>query len=448
MSTRHDGVRTGSASYPDPTPFLRQASAHGIDQAEVLANRKTRDQVTGIDGEVDLALSVDSTEVNLKLGADGHFCYVTAGGAADPFAVVEHGARLLATVHGRSERASTPSPHVPEARRQSPNGRSRRPRSELEKLLIRCSSNDTNHTEIRAWAETRSVCFADNGGTSDSYTDSVFGAMVRVTSRTATGVGHSTQVEHCGDENVFYRALLPALLARARKHARALSSGADTITSLPSVTVLDASVAAHVVGLTVESLLADAVVQRRSRFHGGLLGTRVAAPEIEMVDDGLADGPLCTPFDDEGSPTVRRTLVKGGTLAGFLSDRAHSSLTGAAPGSGWKQWTNSPLRPGPSNLLLSSEDPVSVTHRRLRIIETYGGHTANPLTGDFSFGASALIEESGRVIGPVKGLSVAGNAFDVLHGCRLVQGPHRWFSCHGGYLGCPDLLVEGLVIGQ
>ena len=70
------------------------------------------------------------------------------------------------------------------------------------------------------------------------------------------------------------------------------------------------------------------------------------------------------------------------------------------------------------------------------------------MTGDLSFGASALIEESGTPVGAVTGLSVAGNSFDVLRRAVGMEGGTHWSSAGSAFFGCPDLLVEGMVIGR
>ena len=435
----------------DPSCYLDLVAARGLGRAEILVSRTARDEVTAAGGALLTTLSVDSTAVNLRLGTACRSCHVTAGAADDPRTVVERGARLLAALPARPERSRrpAPAPEGPRPRRVCAAAAPRRPQADLATLLAGATGDGCDgqeHLEIRAWTQTRTVHAARPGSAPDSYTTGLFGAIVRVAHRRPGRVGHSTQLEHCANEATFRETLLPSLLARARSHARALSRE-DAAAALPDVVILDAAVAAHVLGLTVDSFLADAVVQQWSRF-GDDLGRRIASPRLDLVDDALAHGPLQAPFDDEGVPTARRALITGGTLTGFLADRAHSAVAGAAAGSGWKPWASEPPRPGPANLLLSDADPVDVTGVRLRIVETYGGHIANPVTGDFSFGAAALIERPGELPVPVTGLSVAGNAFDVLRACRAARGPARWFAAHGAYLGCPDLLTEGLVIGR
>ncbi|MCL4440251.1 MAG: metallopeptidase TldD-related protein, partial [Firmicutes bacterium] len=42
-------------------------------------------------------------------------------------------------------------------------------------------------------------------------------------------------------------------------------------------------------------------------------------------------------------------------------------------------------------------------------------HTANPISGDFSVGASGIWIENGRLTKPVRGVAIAGNILDLLN---------------------------------
>src|SRR5204863_934077 len=54
---------------------------------------------------------------------------------------------------------------------------------------------------------------------------------------------------------------------------------------------------------------------RRASFLLERLGSRIAAPAVTIVDDGLRPGALGSrPFDGEGLPTRRTVLVGEGTL--------------------------------------------------------------------------------------------------------------------------------------
>ena len=61
----------------------------------------------------------------------------------------------------------------------------------------------------------------------------------------------------------------------------------------------------------------------------GMIGQRVAAPGVTVVDDGTIEnrrGSLT--IDDEGTPTGRTVLIEDGILKGYLQDRMNARLIG------------------------------------------------------------------------------------------------------------------------
>ncbi|NLJ86732.1 MAG: TldD/PmbA family protein, partial [Firmicutes bacterium] len=76
------------------------------------------------------------------------------------------------------------------------------------------------------------------------------------------------------------------------------------------------------------------------------------------------------------------------------------------------------------------------------ITNVMGMHTANPISGEFSVGASGLLIENGRVVRPVRGVAIAGNLIDFLQRVVAVGNDLRFF----GSVGSPSLLVEGITV--
>src|SRR5215212_579906 len=79
--------------------------------------------------------------------------------------------------------------------------------------------------------------------------------------------------------------------------------------------------------------------RKKTSAFCGLLGKRIAAPGITVVDDGTIEhrrGSLS--FDDEGTPTNRTVLIEDGMLVGYMQDRLNARLMGSAPtGNGRRQ---------------------------------------------------------------------------------------------------------------
>ena len=81
-------------------------------------------------------------------------------------------------------------------------------------------------------------------------------------------------------------------------------------------------------GLTAPSLIGQIAscvsgysIYRESSFLGDKLGEKIAASEVTIIDDGrLAGGLGSKPFDGEGQPTRRNTIVENGELKTWLLD--------------------------------------------------------------------------------------------------------------------------------
>jgi PmbA protein len=156
---------------------------------------------------------------------------------------------------------------------------------------------------------------------------------------------------------------------------------------------------------------------RRASFLLDRLGTRIGAPAVTIVDDGLLPRALGSrPFDGEGLATRRTVLVNEGVLESYLLDSYSARKLGmqsthhaARDGSGVSvATTNLTLRPGtasPTDLIRSVADGFYVTE----LI----GFGVNGVTGDYSRGASGMWIENGELAFPVEEVTVAGNLLEM-----------------------------------
>jgi TldD protein len=64
----------------------------------------------------------------------------------------------------------------------------------------------------------------------------------------------------------------------------------------------------------------------------GLMGQRVAAPGVTVLDDGtIPDRRGSITVDDEGTPSNRTVLIEDGILVGYMQDRQNARLMGVQP---------------------------------------------------------------------------------------------------------------------
>ena len=153
----------------------------------------------------------------------------------------------------------------------------------------------------------------------------------------------------------------------------------------------------------------------------GLLGKRIAAPGVTVVDDGtLPDRRGSLTVDDEGTPTGRTTLIEDGVLTGYIHDRMNARLMGTpATGNGRRQgYAHAPMPRMTNTVMLGGgSDPAALLRgipRGLYAVN-FGGGSVDITSGKFVFSASeAYLIEDGQVTAPVKGATLIGNGPDAL----------------------------------
>ncbi|MCB2225188.1 MAG: TldD/PmbA family protein [Desulfarculaceae bacterium] len=212
--------------------------------------------------------------------------------------------------------------------------------------------------------------------------------------------------------------------------------------------ILDNEVAVQFLGLLAASLQGDSLLKGRSLL-AGRESQEIISPLVSIIDDGLYPRGLGSgSLDDEGTPMAKKVLVERGVLRGFIYDRLWGARAGQqSTGNGMRGSLKGPPGVGFSNLYiepgeLSQTGLEAEMGRGLVICEIMGGHTADPVSGEFSFGASGFLVENGARVRPVKSIAIAGQALE-LFGSVAAVGSDLKFS---GREGSPSLLLKGLSV--
>jgi len=161
--------------------------------------------------------------------------------------------------------------------------------------------------------------------------------------------------------------------------------------------------------------------RKKTSAFSDMLGKRVAAPGVTVVDDGTLParrGSLNV--DDEGYPTQRTTLIEDGILTGYLQDRTNARLMGMPQtGNGRREsYAHLPLPRMTNTFMLAGQDDpeeilASVDDGLYAV--SFGGGQVDITSGKFVFTASEAYRiEGGRIGAPVKGATLIGNGPDVL----------------------------------
>jgi PmbA protein len=215
--------------------------------------------------------------------------------------------------------------------------------------------------------------------------------------------------------------------------------------------VLDPFAASSFLGVLAGALDADNVLKGRSLF-ADMVGQTVGSEAFTLVDDGtILDGPGACPFDGEGVPSGRTELFTRGVLQGFL----HSTGTAARAGGGTRSTGNAKRGSykgapgvGTSNFYLqagtpSFEELLAMAEGGVLIADVSGVHSgANPISGEFSVGATGLRIEGGALGEPLREMTIASTLPEMLAGVRAVGSDLRFFSS----VGTPSVLIGEMTL--
>lgn len=228
--------------------------------------------------------------------------------------------------------------------------------------------------------------------------------------------------------------------------------GARRTESRKAPVVLDEFTAASFVGIAAGALSGEAVLRGRSPFVGKE-AEEIASAALTLTDDGLiSGGPSTAPFDGEGVAQRVTPLIADGKIQNFLYDtrtarEAGRSSTGSARRGSYRGGPG----PGASNVIVgagaaSLEELFAEAGDGLYVTNVVGLHSGvNPVSGQFSVGASGIEIKDGKLAGPVREATIASDLITMLKGVRAVGSERRWIP-FGGSVFTPPLLVAEMTI--
>ncbi len=213
--------------------------------------------------------------------------------------------------------------------------------------------------------------------------------------------------------------------------------------------VLTPTVTAGLFEALAGALSGKAVLRGRSLF-AGRLGETIASPAVTLTDDGArTDGFASAPFDGEGNLSRPAVLIRNGVLTGFLHN-TYTALKLQAPTTGHAVRDGFSSQPhiGSRNLLLepsggSRREIIASVNRGVLVDEVMGLHTIDPVSGDFSLGATGREIRGGSTGAPLEGFTVAGNVRDILAAVQAVGDDVRFLP---GGAGGSTVLLDGLTV--
>ena len=204
--------------------------------------------------------------------------------------------------------------------------------------------------------------------------------------------------------------------------------------------------------------------RKKTSAFAGLLGERVAAPGVTVIDDGtLEDRRGSLTVDDEGTPSQRTVLIEDGILTGYMQDRQNARLMNMAPtGNGRRQgYAHIPMPRMTNTYMLAGEkDPAEIlasVDKGLYAVN-FGGGQVDITSGKFVFSCTeAYLIEGGKIGPAVKGATLIGNGPEVLTKVSMIGNDMELDPGIGTCgkegqgvpvgVGQPTLLIDALTVG-
>jgi PmbA protein len=395
------------------------AQAHPGEQVEAFVSRDVETDIRIYEGEVEHFVSAQSEGIGIRIIRDGRTGFAYAG-TLDPGAIAEviAEARDNLSFGTRDEWAGLAEPDgvdvVPqelwsEALASYGTDKKIAITKELERLTLsidpRVRVDDANYADVMVESAVSSTTGIRRSGRENGCYVSV-STMADDGDETQTGFGFG--VGRSPDQFDLDKAARDA----AERATRLL--GATKPVSRRVSVVFDPYVTAMLLGVISSTLNGEAVAKGRSLFKDRV-GEVVASPLFTLVDDPT--NPLAytaTDLDGEGLAARRNDLISDGVLNGFVHNsysarRVGARSTGNAVRGGFKGTPGVgclalQLLPGTRDqaaLVADVEDGV--------LVQTVQGlHSGvNPISGDFSVGASGLTITNGQLGAPIREFTIA-----------------------------------------
>ncbi len=204
--------------------------------------------------------------------------------------------------------------------------------------------------------------------------------------------------------------------------------------------------------------------RKGSSAFAGLMGSRIAAPGVTVLDDGtIPDRRGSLTVDDEGTPSARNVLIEDGILVGFMQDRQNARLMGVDPtGNGRRESYAHPPMPRMTNTYMTGgeADPADIVADLKDGIYAvgFGGGQVDITNGKFVFSCTeAYRVKNGKVGAPVKGATLIGDGATALQKIRalgndMALDPGMGNCGKAGQwvpvgVGQPTVMIGGLTVG-
>lgn len=428
--------------------LIGRARAAGADQADALVVRSRSRSASVRNGEVENTQSAESDDFSLRVFVGQKVATVHAGQGADEGALAERAVAMA--------RVSPEDPHACLADAEmlakswpdlelydstEPSAESLIEAATAAEAAALSVPGVSSSVGAGAGAGLFGMVLATSHGFSGTYERSGFSRSVSV----IAGEGVKMERDYDFDSRVFFADLdeAEAIGQRAGERAAARVNPRKVKTGSNVTVVFDPRAARGLIGHLV-SAINGASVARKTSFLKDMMDKKVAIDGLTLVDDPFVRrGSASRPFDGEGVSVGPLTMVEDGVLQqwylttgvarelGLTSNGRAGRGGGVSPSS-----TNVIVAPGQQ----SPEDLIASVGTGFYVTELIG-QGVNPVTGEYSRGASGFWIENGKLSFAVSEVTIASNLKDMFKRMTLANDIDTKFS-----IAAPTIAIEGMTL--
>ncbi|GMG95473.1 TldD/PmbA family protein [Tepidimicrobium xylanilyticum] len=229
--------------------------------------------------------------------------------------------------------------------------------------------------------------------------------------------------------------------------------GASSIPSGNYKVILRNNVAADLFGTMVPVFLAN-MVQENMSLMKGKIGEQVGSDLLNIVEDPfLKRGIINRMFDDEGTPTFTKHIIKNGILKTILHNNKTAEKDGIkSTGNGFRTSHKSTIGVMPTNIYIEMgnntlEEMIRSIDTGVLVTDIQGLHAGiNTVSGEISLSSNGYYIEDGKITKPVNQITIAGNFYDMIKRIEAL-GDDIGFSISGNYyFVSPSMIIDRLTV--
>ncbi|MNK06248.1 peptidase PmbA [compost metagenome] len=199
----------------------------------------------------------------------------------------------------------------------------------------------------------------------------------------------------------------------------------------------------------IESYFSAKELDKKKSLFEGKIGQKIAGEKFELIDDPFEmKGSSARPFDSEGAPSQKITLIEKGVFKNFLTNLEYANKLNLPHTAHASRSPVSTMDISSTNLVVktgdvSLEQMLKKYDKVVHLTKFTGGLHAGykETTGDISMPGEGFLYENGKNMGAVDQFVVSGNVLDLL---KDIEEVSNQTNDPGSSVICPDVLVKSM----